>query len=57
MSTVRKGFGYSRLIQEVESRTLDINSIEMQKKAFEKQERMYQSLYQKTATDGTEVIL
>lgn len=48
---------YSRLIQEVESRTLDINSIEMQKKAFEEQERMYQALYQKTATDGTEVIL
>ncbi len=57
MSTVRKGFGYSRLIQEVESRTLDINSIEMQEKAFEEQERMYQALYQKTATDGTEVIL
>lgn len=48
---------YSRLIQEVKSKSLDSNSIEEQKKDYEEQERKFKEFYEKSVMTGARVII
>lgn len=47
---------YSRMIQEVTSKTLDNNEIEIQKKEFKEQEKKYNELYKEIEKSGIKII-